>query len=209
MIQIEDLSKQYGNAMVLDHITLTFEPGRIYGLVGRNGSGKTMLLKHLLGLVRPTSGRILYDGKELGKDLEMPDSVGAIIETPDFLPEYTGLYNLELLAMIRGKIGKKECREAMKLVGLDPDSPKKVRAYSLGMKQRLGIAQALMEDPDMLFLDEPLSGLDDKGVEEMRKVLLQEKERGKLLVIASHNKEDIEILCDEVYRFNHGKVQKD
>ena len=195
--------------MVLDHITLTFEPGRIYGLVGRNGSGKTMLLKHLLGLVRPTSGRILYDGKELGKDLEMPDSVGAIIETPDFLPEYTGLYNLELLAMIRGKIGKKECREAMKLVGLDPDSPKKVRAYSLGMKQRLGIAQALMEDPDMLFLDEPLSGLDDKGVEEMRKVLLQEKERGKLLVIASHNKEDIEILCDEVYRFNHGKVQKD
>ena len=195
--------------MVLDHITLTFEPGRIYGLVGRNGSGKTMLLKHLLGLVRPTSGRILYDGKELGKDLEMPDSVGAIIETPDFLPEYTGLYNLELLAMIRGKIGKKECREAMKLVGLDPDSFKKVRAYPLGMKQRLGIAQALMEDPDMLFLDEPLSGLDDEGVEEMRKILLREKERGKLLLIASHNKEDIEILCDEVYRFNHGKVRKD
>ena len=209
MIQIENLCKQYDTAIVLDHITLTFESGHIYGLIGRNGSGKTMLLKHLLGLVHPTSGRILFDGKELGKDLEMPDSVGAIIENPGFLPEYTGLYNLELLAMIRGKIGKKECREAMKLVGLDPDSSKKVRAYSLGMKQRLGIAQALMEDPDMLFLDEPLSGLDDEGVEEMRQVLLREKERGKLLVIASHNKEDIEILCDEVYRFNHGKVRKD
>ena len=207
MIRIENLCKQYGSAVVLDHISLTFEPGRIYGLTGRNGSGKTMFLKHLLGLVRPTSGRILYDGLELGKDMEMPDSVGAIIENPGFLPEYTGLYNLELLAMIRGRIGTKECREAMKLTGLDPDSHKKVHAYSLGMKQRLGIAQALMEDPDMLFLDEPLSGLDDEGVDDIRKILLEEKERGKLILIASHNKEDIDILCNEVYRFNHGKVQ--
>ena len=206
MIQIENLCKKFGEATVLDSVSMTLEPGRVYGLVGRNGSGKTMLLKHILGFVKPTSGTIRIDGKEIGKDIDMPQNVGAIIENPGFLPEYSAFKNLKFLAMIRGKISDQEIKDAIRLVGLDPESRKHVGKFSLGMRQRLGIAQALMENPDILLLDEPLSGLDNDGVEEMHHVLIGQKEQGKLLIIASHSKEDIEVLCDEVFRFDKGKI---
>ena len=206
MIKIEHLTKKFGDAVVLDDISMELVPGKIYGLVGRNGSGKTMLMKHILGFVHPTSGKILVDGKEIGKDIDMPQNVGAIIENPGFLPEYSGFKNLKFLAMIRGKIGNDEIKEAIRLVGLDPDSKKHVGKYSLGMRQRLGLAQALMENPDILLLDEPLSGLDNDGVQEMHELLMKQKEQGRLLVIASHSKEDIAVLCDEVFRFDKGKM---
>lgn len=183
-----------------------FHPGKIYGFVGRNGSGKTVLMKMILGFIKPTSGTIKVNGKQVGKEIDIPDDIGAIIETPGFLPEYSAFQNLKLMAMIRGKITSKRIRETIKLVGLDPDSKKHVGKYSLGMRQRLGIAQAIMEDPQILLLDEPLNGLDNEGVEEMRNVLLKQKDQGKLIIIASHSKEDIDILCDEIFRFDHGKI---
>ncbi len=206
MIQIEHLTKRFGEATVLDNISMTLEPGHIYGLVGRNGSGKTMLLKHILGFVHATSGTITIDGKVIGKDIDMPQNVGAIIENPGFLPEYSGFKNLKFLAMIRGRISDEQIKDSIRLVGLDPDSKKHVGKYSLGMRQRLGLAQALMENPDILLLNEPLSGLDNDGVAEMHQLLLQQKEKGKLLVVASHSKEDIEVLCDEIFRFDKGKM---
>ncbi len=206
MIQIENLTKKFGEATVLNHISMNLEPGKIYGLVGRNGSGKTMLLKHILGFVHATSGKIVIDGKEIGKDIDMPQNVGAIIENPGFLPEYSGFKNLKFLAMIRGKISEQQIKDSIRLVGLDPDSKKHVGKYSLGMRQRLGLAQALMENPDILLLDEPLSGLDNDGVAEMHQLLLQQKEKGKLLVVASHSKEDIAVLCDEIFRFDKGNM---
>jgi len=206
MIKIEHLTKKFGDAVVLDDISMELVPGKIYGLVGRNGSGKTMLMKHILGFVHPTSGKILVDGKEIGKDIDMPQNVGAIIENPGFLPEYSGFKNLKFLAMIRGKIGNDEIKEAIRLVGLDPESKKHVGKYSLGMRQRLGLAQALMENPDILLLDEPLSGLDNDGVQEMHELLMKQKEQGRLLVSASQSKEDIAVLCDEVFRFDKGKM---
>ena len=162
MIKIEHLTKKFGDAVVLDDISMELVPGKIYGLVGRNGSGKTMLMKHILGFVHPTSGKILVDGKEIGKDIDMPQNVGAIIENPGFLPEYSGFKNLKFLAMIRGKIGNNEIKEAIRLVGLDPESKKHVGKYSLGMRQRLGLAQALMENPDILLLDEPTNHIDNE-----------------------------------------------
>lgn len=206
MLKIENLTKKFGETVVLDNISMELVPGRIYGLVGRNGSGKTMLMKHILGFVHATSGSILVDGKEIGKDIDMPQNIGAIIENPGFLPEYSGFKNLKFLAMIRGIIGDDEIKEAIRVVGLDPESKKHVGKYSLGMRQRLGIAQALMENPDILLLDEPLSGLDNDGVLEMHEILMKQKQQGRLLVIASHSKEDIEVLCDEVFRFDKGKM---
>lgn len=206
MIEIKHLTKKFGDVSVIEDLSMVFEKGKIYGLVGRNGSGKTMLMKHILGFVHATSGSIFVDGKEIGKDIDLPQNIGAIIENPGFLPEYSGVKNLRLLSMIRGKIGKTEVQEAMYMVGLDPASKKHVGKYSLGMKQRLGIAQALMEDPDILLLDELMNGLDNEGVREIREILLQQKKNGKILVIASHNKEDIDVLCDEIFYLDKGKV---
>ena len=201
MIEIENLTKTFGTQTVILDVSGIFYPGKIYGFVGRNGSGKTVLMK-----IKPTSGTIKVNGKQVGKEIDIPDDIGAIIETPGFLPEYSAFQNLKLMAMIRGKITSERIRETIKLVGLDPDSKKHVGKYSLGMRQRLGIAQAIMEDPQILLLDEPLNGLDNEGVEEMRNVLLKQKEQGKLIIIASHSKEDIDILCDEIFRFDHGKI---
>lgn len=206
MIEIEHLTKTFGDNTVLQDVTMTLHPGRIYGLVGRNGSGKTMLLKHILGFVYATSGTIRVCGKEIGKEIDMPRNVGAIIENPGFLPEYSAFKNLKLLAAIRGKIKDEEIKEAIHLAGLDPESKKHVGKYSLGMKQRLGLAQALMEHPDILLLDEPLSGLDNDGVKEMHQLLLKQKEEGRLLIVASHSKEDIDVLCDEIFFFDKGKI---
>ncbi len=206
MIQIENVTKKFGEAVVLDEINMELQPGNIYGLVGRNGSGKTMLMKCICGFVLPTSGTIHVNGKIVGKEIDIPDDIGIIIENPGFLPNYSGFKNLQLLAMIRNKIGKAEIKEAIRRVGLDPESKKHVGKYSLGMRQRLGLAQALMEDPSILLLDEPMNGLDNEGVEEIRKLILDLKQNGKLIIIASHTREDINLLCDEVFYMDHGKI---
>lgn len=206
VIVIDHLTKVYGNQTVLDDVNLVLESGSIYGLVGRNGSGKTMLLKHICGFVRPTSGFISIDGKIIGKDVDIPENMGIIIEMPGFLVNYTGFQNLRILAKIRNRIDNRHIEDTIKLVGLDPSSKKKVGKYSMGMRQRLGLAQALMEDPDVLLLDEPMNGLDNEGVAEMRSILLAQKEKGKLIVVASHNQEDIDLLCDEIYRFDKGRI---
>ena len=208
MIEIENLTKTFGTQTVISDISMTLVSGKIYGLVGRNGSGKTVLMKMILGFIKPTSGTIKVNGKQVGKEIDIPDDIGAIIETPGFLPEYSAFQNLKLMAMIRGKITNERIRETIKLVGLDPDSKKHVGKYSLGMRQRLGIAQAIMEDPLFLILDEPFNGLDKHGVEEIRELLLDLKAAGKTILLASHNEEDIRILCDHVYEMDGGILRE-
>ncbi|MDE6220053.1 MAG: ABC transporter ATP-binding protein [Lachnospiraceae bacterium] len=206
MISIENLTKKFGDVTVLENINLSFRRGKIYGIVGRNGSGKTVLFKLMIGYLKPTGGRVIVCGEEIGKDRDFADNIGIIIETPGFLNSYTGYKNLEYLANIRHVIGRQEIRESMKMAGLDPDSNKKVGKYSLGMKQRLGIAQAIMENPGILILDEPMNGLDHQGAADVRKILMRLRDEGKTIILASHNKEDIEILCDEVYEMDQGRL---
>ena len=177
-------------------------------LIGRNGSGKTMLMKCICGFVKPTSGEITVDGKRVGKDVDFPDDMGIIIETPGFIPYYSGYKNLKLLAGLKNKIGKEQVRDSMKQVGLDPELRRHVRKYSLGMRQRLGLAQAIMENPKILILDEPFNGLDKDGVKEMREYLLSYKEQGKTILICSHSAEDIEVLCETVHEMDKGIIQK-
>ena len=195
-------------AQILININVEFEQGRIHGLVGRNGSGKTMLMKCICGFVKPTSGEVIIDGKYIGKDCDFPQNVGIIIETPGFIPYYSGYKNLKLLANLNKKINIVQIKKAMEQVGLDPDLKRHVRKYSLGMRQRLGLAQAIMENPDLLILDEPMNGLDKEGVNDMRKYLLNLKEKGKTILIASHSAEDIEILCDTVHEMDKGIISK-
>ena len=187
MVEIQNLVKKFGDVTVLYNISVKFEKGKIYGLVGRNGSGKTMLMKCICGFVPVTSGKILVNGKEIGKDIDVPENCGLIIENPGFLPEYSGYKNLKFLADIQGKIKKDDIYKAIQSVGLNPESKKHVGKYSLGMRQRLGLAQAVMENPELLILDEPLNGLDKEGVEDMRKYLLNLKKDGKTIIIASHS----------------------
>ncbi|MEG0309054.1 MAG: ATP-binding cassette domain-containing protein [Clostridium sp.] len=208
MIEVNSLSKSFKDIEVLNDISINFEKGKIYGIVGRNGSGKSMLLKCLCGFVIPTGGFIKINNKTIGKDIDVPESVGIIIENPGFLPNYSAFKNLKILAMIKNKIGKDQIINTIDRVGLDPNSKKWVGKFSLGMKQRLGIAQAIMENPEMLILDEPMNGLDNDGVEDIRKLLLSLKEEGKLIIIASHNKEDINTLCDEVFSMDKGILSK-
>ena len=207
MIEIENAVKRYGKNCVLDHISLRFEKGGIHGLIGRNGSGKTVLLKCIAGLSPLTSGHIYVRGREVGVDVEIPPRMGAIIETPGFLPTASGYANLRLLADIRGRIGRKEITAAMERVGLDPGLRKHVSAYSLGMRQRLGIAQAIMEKPKLLLLDEPMNGLDNEGVEEMRTLFSSLRDKGCTILLASHNPTDIELLCDTVHEMDHGRLK--
>ncbi len=207
-IFVENVTKAFGGQEVLKTVCVKFEMGKIYGIVGRNGSGKTVLLKCICGLLYPSTGTVTVGGKVVGKDVDYPENVGFIIETPGFLPRYSGLKNLKYLAAVRGKVKNDEIRKYMELVGLNPDDKKHVGNYSLGMRQRLGIAQALMENPDILILDEPMNALDNNGVEEMRTILLKMKEQGKLIIIASHIRDDIDILCDEVYGIDAGIMKK-
>ena len=206
MLEIENLTKTFGTQTVISDISMTLVSGKDLWISREKWFWKNNADEMILGFVSPSSGSIKIEGKVLGKDISMPDRIGAIIENPGFLPEYSGFKNLKFLAMIHHKISNEEIRDAMRIVGLDPDSKKHVGKYSLGMRQRLGIAQAIMEDPDILLLDEPLNGLDNEGVEEIRKVLLSLKEKGKLIILASHSKEDIQILCDTVFRMDHGKI---
>lgn len=203
---IKNLTKKFKEATVLDSVNAAFEKGRVHGLIGRNGSGKTMLMKCICGIVPPTSGEITVGGKRIGKDTDIPESVGVIIETPGFLPNYSAFDNLKFLAVLNNRIGKNEIRDALISVGLDPRDKKRVGRFSLGMRQRLGLAQAIMEDPELLILDEPMNGLDKDGVRDMRGYLLALKERGKTLIIASHSAEDIDVLCDTVSEMDKGRL---
>lgn len=204
IIQISHAVKRFGKATVLQDVSLNVKKGTICGIVGRNGSGKTVLFKAVCGFYRLTSGTITVRGKKLGKEIDIPDNIGSIIETPGFLGHFSGYRNLKYLAGIRGRIHKEEICQAIEQVGLDPKSRKHVRKYSLGMRQRLGLAQAFMEGQDILVLDEPMNGLDNQGVEDMRTLLLDLKEQGKTILMASHNREDIDVLCDEVYEMDAG-----
>lgn len=203
-IIIENVNLSIGKAQILKDISMEMEKGLIYGLVGRNGSGKTMLMKCICGFIKPTSGKIAVQGKQVGKEVDFPRNMGIIIENPSFVPNYSGLKNLKMLAGLNRKIKESQIIETLEKVGLDPKLKLHVKKYSLGMRQRLGIAQAIMEDPDILILDEPMNGLDKDGVEDVRKLLLDLKEQGKTIVIASHNALDIEILCDYVWEMEKG-----
>lgn len=205
-IEIQNAGKCFKGIWVFQNVNASFSSGHIYGLIGRNGSGKTMLLKSICGLVRLSEGAILVDGEEVGVTVDVPASVGAIIELPGFLPHFSGFANLKYLARLRNQIDDVKIRNTIKLVGLDPDSRKHVGKYSLGMRQRLGIAQALMEDPNILLLDEPMNGLDYHGVEDVKYLLKQLRNQGKTIILASHHSDDIDELCDEVYQMDAGQL---
>lgn len=204
MIQIENLSLTLQKIDILKDINLNLENGKIHGLIGRNGSGKTMLMKCICGFVHPTAGTIQIGGKYVGKDMDFPEDVGVIIEMPEFISYMSGFRNLQLLAKGRKCIGDKEIYDVMKKVNLDPKNSIHVKKYSLGMKQRLGIAQAIMEHPKLLVLDEPFSALDEDGVRDIREMLLQMRQSGVTIILSSHNAEDIKVLCDNVYRLQKG-----
>ena len=208
-IEICNYTKKLSKNLVLGNINLSLSGGKIYGFVGKNGSGKTMLMRAICGLILPTSGFVKINNKIIGKDISFPDSVGALIENPGFISEYSGFQNLKILAQIQKKIDDKKIVDTMRMVGLDPNEKKSFRKYSLGMKQKLGIAAAMMEDPQILVLDEPFNGLDKKGVTEMRSLLLQMKDEGKTIIMASHSSEDIDILCDEVYEMEAGNIVRE
>ena len=204
--KVDNAVKKFDKYTILDHVNITCNKGEICGIVGRNGSGKTVLFKSICGFVKLNEGTITVNGKVMGKDLRVLKKAGIIIEEPGFLRNKSGMKNLEYLYMINNKRDKKYLRSVMENVGLDPYSRKKVGKYSLGMRQRLAIAQATMEDQDIIILDEPMNGLDNHGVQEVREYLLQLKKQGKTILIASHNREDIDVLCDKVYEMDNGRV---
>lgn len=208
IIEVKNISKSFKKVRVLNDVSMSVEKGTICGLVGLNGSGKTVLMKAICGFLLPDEGEVYVRGKQIGKDVDFPESVGAIIETPGFSQYISGFQNLKNLASIQKKIDDKRIREVMELVELDPDSKKWVSKYSLGMRQRLGIAQAIMEDQDLLILDEPMNGLDKRGVADVRNLLLKLKEQGRTILITSHNQYDIDMLCDKVYEMDRGYIER-
>ncbi len=207
-IIVENVVKQFQEEQVLKHVCHAFEKGKVHGIVGNNGSGKTVMFKCICGFMQPTEGRILVRGKEIGRDVDFPEHIGIIIETPGFLAFKTGFRNLQILASLNGRIGREEIIRTIERVGLDPFMRKPVSKYSLGMRQRLGIAQAIMEDPDLLILDEPFNGLDKYGVADIRKIIMELKEQGKTILLASHNAEDIRLLCDTVCEMDAGILRE-
>ena len=205
-IQVKNLSKEIKGKYILNNINLSFERGKIYGLYGRTGSGKTMLLRALAGLLIPTEGEIDMDGKILHKDMDFPENVGIIIENTSLLPQFDGFTNLKQLGKIRNVATDEDIDNALDTVGLKGET-KKVKAYSLGMRQRLSIAQAIFEKPELLLLDEPTNALDENYINKVREILLKEKDRGAIVIIASHNKDDLRILADEIISMSDGKAK--
>lgn len=208
-IEINNIAKSFKDITVLENVNLTLEEGKIYGFIGPNGSGKSVLLKIICGFYEPTSGEVLFDKINYHKNNSFPPETRALIEKPSFIPELTGKENLELLASIQNIIGQKEIEIILDKVGLTKHANKQYHKYSLGMKQKLGIAQVLMENPKVLILDEPFSGLDEESTNNIRKLILEEKKKNKIIIIATHIKEDIKILCDEIYKFYDGNVSKE
>ncbi len=208
MITVNNVNLTLSKNHILKDVSVSFEAGKIHGLIGRNGSGKTMLMKCICGFVGVTDGEVFVDGKRVGKDVDFPDDMGIIIETPGFIPYYSGFKNLKLIAGLNHKIDKDKISETMRQVGLDPKLKRHVRKYSLGMRQRLGLAQAMMEEPKILIMDEPFNGLDKEGVEEMREYLLGYRQQGKTILLSSHSAEDISALCDTVCEMEKGRLCK-
>lgn len=208
-IEINNLSKVIKEQSILDNINIKINSGTIIGFVGRNGSGKSVLFKCICGFMIPTSGKVIIDDKIIGKDMDFPDSTGVLIESPGYMPQYSGFKNLRILADIKNKIDNQTIKDYMKKVGLDPNNKKKVKNYSLGMKQKLGITQAIMEKPRLIVLDEVMNSLDKQTVQEIRNLLLNLKEEGTTILVTSHIEEDIKILCDEIYEIDQGRIIKD
>lgn len=206
MIKIENVTKVIKGKTILDNINFTFEQGTVYGLYGRNGSGKTMLLRLIAGLIFPTKGRVLFDDKVLHKDISFPPSVGVIIENTSLLPQYDAFTNLKILSKIKNIASDEDIKNAIELVGLNPESKDKVKTYSLGMRQKLAIAQAIFECPELLLIDEPTNALDEKSIDNIRKLLIDIKETGKTIIIASHNKDDLRILADITINMEDGRL---
>lgn len=205
MIDVKNVNVTIGKNRILQDISVHFEKGKIHGLIGRNGSGKTVLMKCICGFMKPTGGAVFVEGKQIGKDVDFVPNAGVIIETPGFVPFYSGYKNLHILAELNRGIGREEIEDAMRTVGLDPGLKRHVKKYSLGMRQRLGIAQAIMEKPQLLILDEPFNGLDKEGVEQMRTYFLKLKEEGVTILLTSHTSEDIKLLCDTVTGMEKGR----
>lgn len=205
-IKITHLSKKIKKAVILDDVNMELESGRIYGLKGKNGSGKTMLMRAICGLITPTNGTVEIDGKILGKDISFPESIGVLIENPSFISNYTGMKNLQVLASIQKRVGDEEIRNTLNMVGLDPDDKRTFKKYSLGMKQRLGIAEAIMERPDIVILDEPINALDENGAAMIREILQNLRNEGKLIILACHDTEELNFLADEIYEIAEGKI---
>lgn len=207
-IQLTNISKTFGKQTVLQPLTMGFEEGMIHGIIGRNGSGKTVLMKMILGILQPTTGTVIVGDKRIGKDVDFPESAGAIIETIEFIPYMSAYQNLADIAAMHGNLSKTQIKEVLEMVGLGNVGRKHVSKFSMGMRQRLAIAQAVMESPKLLILDEPMNGMDEKGVEEMRRLILARKAAGTTIILSSHNIEDIRILCDPVYRIDAGVVMR-
>ena len=206
-IEVQNLEKKFKNNTILSDVNLEFTSGHIYGLAGRNGSGKSVFLKILCGLYKPTLGIVLFNGKNYHLDNMFVPNLRALIEKPSFFPDLTGYENLELLAKIQNKISSNEILSSLKRVNLIEEKDKLYKEYSLGMKQKLGIAQVIMENPDILILDEPFNGIEEETVKKISNYLLELKHLGKLIIISSHIKEDLNYLCDEIYYFDNGKVK--
>ena len=207
MIKIENYSKKIKDTVVLENINMVLNDGMIYGIQGENGSGKTMLMRGICGLIKGSEGCITIDGKVIGKDISFPEDIGILIENPSFIPKYTGYKNLKLVADIQGKVDKEEIIKTLQKVGLKPDDKRTYKKYSLGMKQRLGIACAIMGTPKLIILDEPFNGLDEKGVLQIRDVIKGLKQKNCIVIVACHDKEQLEYLSDEIYVIKEGKLQ--
>lgn len=205
-ITVEGLGKKIKGTVILHDVNMTLEPGRIYGLRGRNGCGKTMIMRSLCGLLIPDKGMVTIDGEVLHRDIKFPRSVGVLIENPSFLPQYTGYRNLRMLARLTGGISDSDIRTALMRTGLDPDDSRTYRKYSLGMKQKLGIANAIMGEPDVIILDEPINALDEQTVENIKTELLKLRDAGKVIVIACHDRDELEFLSDIIYEIKDGTV---
>ena len=207
MIKIENYSKKIKDTVVLENINMVLNDGMIYGIQGENGSGKTMLMRGICGLIKGSEGCITIDGKVIRKDISFPEDIGVLIENPSFIPKYTGYKNLKLVADIQGKVDKEEIKKTLQKVGLKPDDKRTYKKYSLGMKQRLGIACAIMGTPKLIILDEPFNGLDEKGVLQIRDVIKGLKQKNCIVIVACHDKEQLEYFSDEIYVIKEGKLQ--
>lgn len=205
-IEIKNLNKVIKKNIILSNINLKLYKGRIYGFYGINGSGKSMLFRAISGLIRPSEGEIIINGKVLGKDISFPENFGMLIENPGFLSNYTGFKNLKYLAQINNIIDDNDIKNALTKLGLDPNDNRKYKKYSLGMKQRLGIAQAIMENPDMVILDEPTNALDDDGQEIVKNLILNLKKKGKIILLTNHDRVEMEKVADEIFTIKQGKI---